>query len=50
MIGTVVYTNNYAESAAQKFTVDLTNQAIEIYFVKFQNENGSDVKKINILK
>jgi hypothetical protein len=50
MLGNVVYTNNYEKSAQQKFTVDLTNQSNGIYFVKFENENGSDIKKINIIK
>lgn len=50
MLGNVVYTNSYIASAAQKLTIDLTNQSNGIYFVKFENGNGSDVKKINILK
>lgn len=50
MLGNVVYTNSYAANAAQKLTIDLTNQSNGIYFVKFENGNGSDVKKINILK
>lgn len=50
MLGNIVYTNNYSKSSAQKFTVDLTSQANGIYFVKFDNANGSEIKKINILK
>lgn len=50
MLGNVITSFEKAKSSAQNFTIDLSNQSNGTYFVKFENENGTKVQKVNIIK
>ncbi|MBL7925655.1 MAG: Omp28-related outer membrane protein [Bacteroidia bacterium] len=49
VLGNVVYSNQFTQTA-NKFSIDLSNQANGMYFVKFENKNGVEIKKINVQK
>jgi hypothetical protein len=50
VLGNVVYANQFTQATANKFTIDLTSKSNGMYFVKFENNKGVEIKKINLQK
>lgn len=50
LLGNTVSSFEKAKSPAQNFTIDLSSQSNGTYFVRFENENGTKVQKVNIIK